>query len=157
MNLALVVCGNNETLGCDSEQTSDWISRVIDCAWEWEDVDVIPESDFAYWHGGPGKGRMHLRLPGYGPVTDFDDARAALGFLLSGGGRRTDTMVTPPDEWPTAEEIEKAFEILDEARDIEPETEEEGGRETNDNEGHRGGGGQNQQSDGQPSIPVETD
>lgn len=117
--LKIIVCGNAETLNCEADEAADYVSACV--ALECEGIEIESDDRFKHWNGGPGAstGGAYVRLEDYGRVRDFDDCRKAIGFLLSGGGGTEQTHVDPPDHWPSADEIEAAFDLLDEVLSVE--------------------------------------
>lgn len=115
----IIVCGNSETLGCDHDDSIVYADKIV--AMERDGIEIEINSQFRHWNGGPGyaTGGAYVQLTGYGRVKDFDEARKALGFMLSGGGSTPETSVRPPDEWPAAGQIEAAFELLEEVQKVE--------------------------------------
>lgn len=95
------------------------IDRMVEFVRE-KEIELGPESNivfradgrFSTWNGGEGyrTGGVYLRFEGYGRVDNFEEARKALGFMLSGGN--------PPYEWPTSDEIETALEIVEQMKEI---------------------------------------
>lgn len=116
--LKIVVCGNAEVLGCDNDAANEYSDRVSQLCRQ--DVWIEFNSEFRHWNGGPGDatGGAYVALEGYGKVKDFDHCREALGFMLSGGGNSEATMIRPPEQWPSSEQCEEAFALLEEVREV---------------------------------------
>lgn len=122
MSLTIVVCGN-DAYWKDRDKYG-FINTCLDMRCASFDVEI--NDDFRHWNGGPGHRHLpaYVHLDGYGPVHSMDGGRAAIAFMLSGGGNTPESRVPRPDAWPSSSELEAALDCLESIVDMHREFQE---------------------------------
>ncbi len=118
MYYTIIVCANHERIDLPEEQAEDWIQHMGEFLEKEKGADIFFDMLWETWNGGTGKGEplMYLRYDGYGKVSSFGEARAAVIYMMGGMIEPEDGLCgAPADTWPGSEETENALDLLDEA------------------------------------------